>query len=353
MGNFRYIDKHGADTTINVFLKKHLNIKNKNGLEWQAVCPFHNDTQPSLSINIRKGVYICYACGAKGNLKTLAKHFDDTAPMLPESSLDEVMETLSELSRIANTTRRAEVGIKYPAHFNGNDTAKQYWCSERGLTETQFAKYQLGFDTVENESIIPINDINGRCRGMIRRTVDKEKLGAGYPKYRYPKGFKISHCLYGIGEALEAFYRPKPSEDPLAQSVLVICEGALDAISVFGKFTITGALIPESESQPHYKHFRCAGVAVLGARISEVQASELKNIAPNYIIIATDNDRAGRLAAIQIERQIKPMALGCFVHTLTWNMNEPKDMAELSRTERFRKIARCLGSTVVSADIQP
>jgi DNA primase len=31
-----------------------------------AICPFHNDTQPSLRINIEKGAYRCMVCGARG-----------------------------------------------------------------------------------------------------------------------------------------------------------------------------------------------------------------------------------------------------------------------------------------------
>ena len=31
-----------------------------------GLCPFHDDTRPSLSINMEKGWYRCHACGAKG-----------------------------------------------------------------------------------------------------------------------------------------------------------------------------------------------------------------------------------------------------------------------------------------------
>ena len=32
----------------------------------KALCPFHNDTQPSLGINTETGGYNCLACGARG-----------------------------------------------------------------------------------------------------------------------------------------------------------------------------------------------------------------------------------------------------------------------------------------------
>ncbi|NBO55083.1 MAG: hypothetical protein EBU84_10945, partial [Actinobacteria bacterium] len=62
------VQSNNGNETIVRFLKRHLDIRSKSGLEWQAVCPFHEDTSPSFSVNIRKGLYICYACGAKGNM---------------------------------------------------------------------------------------------------------------------------------------------------------------------------------------------------------------------------------------------------------------------------------------------
>lgn len=34
------------------------------------LCPFHKDTNPSLSLNNEKGVFNCFGCGAKGNIIT-------------------------------------------------------------------------------------------------------------------------------------------------------------------------------------------------------------------------------------------------------------------------------------------
>jgi len=34
---------------------------------WRStVCPFHEDTRPSLRVNVDSGAYRCMACGAKG-----------------------------------------------------------------------------------------------------------------------------------------------------------------------------------------------------------------------------------------------------------------------------------------------
>ncbi|OOS02158.1 CHC2 zinc finger [Moraxella cuniculi DSM 21768] len=39
-----------------------------NGLWRAALCPFHGDTHPSLSINTEHGGYFCHVCGASGDM---------------------------------------------------------------------------------------------------------------------------------------------------------------------------------------------------------------------------------------------------------------------------------------------
>lgn len=39
----------------------------KQGQEHIGLCPFHSDTLPSFKVNDKKGVYTCFACGAKGD----------------------------------------------------------------------------------------------------------------------------------------------------------------------------------------------------------------------------------------------------------------------------------------------
>lgn len=41
----------------------------RSGNEWKALCPFHEDTIPSLSINCEKEVYFCHGCGKSGKIE--------------------------------------------------------------------------------------------------------------------------------------------------------------------------------------------------------------------------------------------------------------------------------------------
>ena len=32
-----------------------------------SLCPFHGDSNPSFSVDLKKGMYKCFSCGAEGN----------------------------------------------------------------------------------------------------------------------------------------------------------------------------------------------------------------------------------------------------------------------------------------------
>jgi len=52
----------------NQFYSKYLpNVKKIGGHEYQALCPFHEDTKPSLNFSDETGAYFCHGCGKKGN----------------------------------------------------------------------------------------------------------------------------------------------------------------------------------------------------------------------------------------------------------------------------------------------
>jgi hypothetical protein len=54
------------------FYGKYLpNIKHVGGDEWQALCPFHEESKPSFNFNSQKGTYFCHGCNKKGD----ALHF--------------------------------------------------------------------------------------------------------------------------------------------------------------------------------------------------------------------------------------------------------------------------------------
>lgn len=320
----------GSETIIR-FLKRHLDIRTKSGMEWQAVCPFHDDTAPSLSVNIRKGLYICYACGAKGNMKQLSKHFNDKEPITQSASLEEVTEEIEQLSQELHQVDKSKFEMPYPSRYTDNSGVAEYWNGKRGIEERFIQEYRLGYDEIEDDAVIPLADIYGRVMGMVRRTNSQAKIELGYPKYKYPKGLKISEVLFGADVAVKRFsddfYKP-------FSSVLVICEGTIDAVAV-PQILVTHHNTVETR-------YRLAGVAILGARLSDSQAQIVKKIAPNLILIATDQDRAGAVAAMQVSETLKALRMGIRTARVSWDSREGKDIAECHLFVRHKALLEAI-----------
>ena len=55
------------------YIEHHWQPLKKIGSEYKTICPFHDDTRSSCSINVEKEAWICFAgCGA-GSLQTFIK----------------------------------------------------------------------------------------------------------------------------------------------------------------------------------------------------------------------------------------------------------------------------------------
>ncbi len=59
---------HFTDNFQSFYSKYLPNIKPIGGGEFQAVCPFHDDKDPSFNFNGQTGRYFCHGCGKKGDL---------------------------------------------------------------------------------------------------------------------------------------------------------------------------------------------------------------------------------------------------------------------------------------------
>ncbi|MBR3347127.1 MAG: DNA primase, partial [Solobacterium sp.] len=51
----------------------------KRGREYRAVCPFHDDHDPSLHINPDMQIYKCFVCGAGGNMFTFVQNYENVS----------------------------------------------------------------------------------------------------------------------------------------------------------------------------------------------------------------------------------------------------------------------------------
>ena len=96
--------------------------------EWKALCPYHDDHNPSLSVNPRKGTFFCFACGAKGSTTGLANILGVSLPSQEPSRSSQTFsethytytdESGTDLFQVVRTMKNGRKSF-FQRHSNGN-----------------------------------------------------------------------------------------------------------------------------------------------------------------------------------------------------------------------------------------
>lgn len=292
----------------------------RSGASWQAICPFHSEKTPSLSIDPGRGLFHCFGCGEGGDVFTFLQ--------LTEGL--EFREALQELADRAGITLAAtpgadrnrekrrrlldaveEAGRFYRDFFNQSKekeaAAARDYVQGRGYGREIVEKFGLGFappawdalsrflhqqgfaervileaglakrnregrlfDHIRGRLIFPIRNVSGALVGFGGRA-----LGDEQPKYLNTSEtplYKKSELLYGLDMARAEISRA-------GQAVVV--EGYTDVIAF------------------HLADYPAA-VATCGTALGKRHLELLGRFAPT-VILAFDADAAGERAAVRGE----------------------------------------------------
>ena len=183
----------------------------------KAICPFHDDTRPSLTFNIRKNRYRCFVCNASGG----------TIDLVANSQGWKFYESCKWLAREFNVTLSDELGyfeqrtlrqqprkIKSERpplpidvhHLNAlterpylNEEACRFLFDDRKISSSVVR--QLGLSSISQPApmsgnpngtwfnapslLIPYRDINGNLLSVQARYLGSDKTK---PRFQFPKG---------------------------------------------------------------------------------------------------------------------------------------------------------------------
>lgn len=256
------------------FADRHLAVTLRSGSEYMVRCMYHDDSTSSLQFNVESGLWICFTCGAKGNINTLLK---DMGLRVAEESQDtaDILKKLDLLRKGTQTALALPVlpesylarysfpsvywgpcpSTRRPPGCTGHVGCKQH----RWFTQQTIEAFDLGFDPLNGCAIIPVRNVHGGLIGVIKRYLDDDAP----VRYKYIKGFKRSLHLFGSWLV----------EKDSSATTVVITEGALDAAMVWQ------AGFP--------------AVAEYGSTISRPQIRLLRRIGVQHVILLYDNDKAG------------------------------------------------------------
>ncbi len=245
-------------------------VLKKSGANYWGLCPFHNDSKPSMSVSPQKGIYKCFACGEGGDaLKFLVKvqnrEYKDVILELAEKFGIELPDKFEHTSSETKSQRKLmEDACKKAAKFyhmelrQAEDANKAMtYLRGRGITDEIIDKFTLGWapnkydtlykelkkefnddilekagliiksnsgswiDRFRNRIIIPIQNENGDYIAFGARAVDQGQN----PKYLNSSDSMIynkSKILFGLNSAKDAIQK---------EDSVVIMEGYFDVIS--------------------------------------------------------------------------------------------------------------------------
>lgn len=340
-------------------ISSYLPVRQKGRGFW-ALCPFHNDRNPSLSINREGQYYHCFVCGAGGDIFRFIQNYENCTFMeaveilaqranvrMPQFN-PEAEKNIAEKKRVKDScfdvclfaAKYYRACIKKPE----NKFAVDY-LTGRNITGETIKRFGFGysdswegladalkregknldtavkagllvrrddgsyFDALANRLIVPIFDVNGRVIAFGGRTFSKDKDVAKYKNTSVTPVFDKSKTLYALN------FAKKAKQSGQLSDYLIIVEGYMDAIAL------------------HQAGFVQA-VASMGTSLTVEQARQAKRLV-STVYICYDGDAAGQNATVRGLDILKEQGLDVRVVTMPDGV-DPDEYVAQNGVEAYR-----------------
>lgn len=288
----------------------------QKGRNYYAVCPFHDDHDPSMTISVEKQIYKCFVCGAGGNVFTFVQNYENVSFPQAVKKVAEICHidvdidvgttetVVNEKHRILHKILNEAISFtQYQLHTSIGAEVVEY-LHNRGIDDEWIEKFQLGYNPANNalyhflsqkgykdEDIIasgvarlqnngivdvfderilfPIHDMNGNPIAFSARDFAKNSSGE---RAKYVNS--SASDLYNKSTVLYNAHRVK-STGRKVESVYVV-EGPLDVIAL-------------------YRAGKSNCVATMGTAFTKEHIHGLRRLS-DEIILCYDGDEAGQNA---------------------------------------------------------
>ena len=320
----------------------------KKGKNYFGVCPFHDDTNPSMSVSQDKQIYKCFSCGASGNVITFVMDYEHV----------DFKEALSSLARRAgidfNISGLKSQVTKYDKYYKMYDISLRLYqnninsalgkgaveyLERRGISKDLIKEFKIGLalgknsltnvltkkdysaleieeyglgtgynDLYINRIMFPLFDTNNRpvgFSGRIYNTSDTSK----YINTKETPIFKKGEILYNYYKAKE-YVREKKS--------VIITEGFMDVIRLFS-IGVRNV------------------VALMGTALTHEQVGLLKRLSHD-IYICLDGDNAGQKATLKVGDELSNAGFNIKVITLKDGLDPDEYVLKYGKESFFRSL---------------
>jgi DNA primase len=289
----------------------------RSGAQWTGRCPFHDDQNPSFSVNAVEKLYHCFTCGEGGDLikfvrETEGLEFASAVEWLADRYGVQLEYEETAPGFEARRSRRdrlyalLEAAAKfYERHLWDSQAGEpvRAYLAERGLTEEICRRFRLGLspggdrlaakarakgysqeelvaaglvnrrgnDYFAGRLVFPLADARGRVLGFgARRLSEDDPIKAKYVNSPEGELFRKSSIVYGLDRARATIAK---------ESRAVVVEGYTDVMAL------------------HQRGLDSA-VASMGTALTEPQLRELRRLTPR-IYLCFDADAAGAEATLR------------------------------------------------------
>ncbi len=320
------------------------------GKNYFGVCPFHDDTNPSLSVSASKQIYKCFSCGATGTVfkfimdyenisfKEAVKKVADLGGVQVNIGKIEKKQTHQELHQIY------DLALKF--YINNLNTAAgkeaREYLHKRNINEQTIKEFQIGlslkhdtlskimtqkfkredvlksglvglndngyYDLFYERIMFPLYDLDGSPVAFSGRIYNKED-NAKYFNTRETEIFKKGELIYNYHRARDIARR---------KNQVIVMEGFMDVIRAY---TVGIENV----------------IAMMGTAVTDVQASLIKRMAKE-IILCFDGDEAGAKATMACSNELLKIGVTPKVIRLEDNLDPDEYIQKYGKEAFQRKI---------------
>lgn len=318
-----FIDELLARTDIVEVVGGRVPLK-RQGKEYSARCPFHDERSASFTVSPTKQFYHCFGCGAHGTAISFLMNYDrleflDAVDELAKRAGMEIpRETQQRTPQQQDDSRELYSALEAATKFfqrqlEGSDRARDY-LDGRGVDAENRARFQIGYAPDGYSALKDTLGTDARRMSVLERAglFSKNDRGHVYDKFRDRVMFPIfdrrgrviafggrimgapadgrdpgpkylnspETALFHKGRELYGLWQVRQANQKIER--LIVVEGYMDVVSLF-QFGVTQA------------------VATLGTATTPEHAELLFRNAPD-VYFCFDGDNAGRKAGARSSR---------------------------------------------------
>lgn len=272
MISYETIERIKSQVNIVDVISHYIDVQ-KKGSNYVAICPFHNDSNPSMMISTSKQIFKCFVCGAAGDCFGFVRQYEKISFVAAVKKVCEIchidepeVNSYREIKRIRKNEDELKALEKLSKYYEymlvtaGGKPALDYLHS-RNLSDDIIKRFNIGYapedstksidylrkkekisvevlekagiisrdsssfsDKYHDRVIFPLSNISGDIVGFSGRRYKANDQSAKYMNSSESEVFKKSELLYNFNNAKESIRKSK---------YVYVVEGFMDAIALY------------------------------------------------------------------------------------------------------------------------